>query len=1114
MAQQQHNAAKQEVEEWAPEDDVRVVGLLDDGTKASIATMFMGRETEGFIVMDQLMEIMTELQVAFDTEQLAAFVPEEQWDRLDLPTCNVVIGRLIENAQKAALEEKEDTGVVVTQATTQVVYLGTCEYLSHVLSCSTKEETVEYRWQRPEIDIRPKTTLMVSVAVMMLIAAGAMIGVMVGLNEYAIKKQAKDSVSQFGSSAFTVSSTLIDKSTSYITAAAFDDSSLVLASLTDSLLYARRKIKMEQLQVGVVQFRQALAVSMQDILSNEKVLLDVKMRTLSTIFSQTGNADGLKQMLQEMQDHGVADVLAVDTRNTIIVAPPYSSTTDGDFTCIIRSRASGQANGTGTLRNGTKVYYSGVHLGRQSVTVCLMKTTSQVASVVQGALDDVVTKVNTLRQDTSDELEAAVVNGSNFIVVGGRKSLPVLCVRNGVCSTGNDIFKFAVNTSRSGYAEVVGYDEGPWLASYALMTTETMNVALGMKQNDLEDKNAYYTALGTGTTSVSNVSLTPAVVFAVADALERVEVLPINESHATSVEVEYLGFALRQRTGISYPQATNPDSVLAAYAPATAADVAVALEVSSYGAAAAAADLVGSIIKRQNEQFPSDRELLLLAQSPDGSIFYVVTPHTGCRSACKTHGVAAEAFANKNSGRVETTDQNGDRVLAWYGYINSRMPLVVVAQISKHHLDHRVEEKRYVGLAIGFGIMLFVQLVIMVMTRRVLNRIENNYNKYKRQIEEEKRQFSELVKDVMPPHIAERIMKGTRLIAETHQQLTFFFSDIVGSTETSKAMTNKQLVRMLGYSFMLEDEIASFFGVYKIKTLGDAYFAVSGLEDSAQGVAAGKDNQVYRMASFACVTQQLFGTTYAHYPERTECFAVSANGQELGQMQMVKMRMGMHTGPAVAGVVDVGRAPHFDCFGPSVNLASRMESTSTAGRVQVSQPTMELLSKLDEEHLFEFEAPRKTLVKGYGTMVTYLIKSTNLHVPEELIVKLHIERAATRQVFSGASPEQKDTRKAKVQSSTPENQVRQQQQEDEEPKPSPVVERTPIMDPGAVRDSDEAPQRPPTPPAEDTSAIPSLLPDIAMPHFANTPAPQSAAKAPPLFAGFSLPPLPPPPPEI
>eukprot|EP00656_Telonema_subtile_P054990 TRINITY_DN8363_c0_g1_i1.p1 TRINITY_DN8363_c0_g1~~TRINITY_DN8363_c0_g1_i1.p1 ORF type:complete len:197 (-),score=5.28 TRINITY_DN8363_c0_g1_i1:81-671(-) len=163
------------------------------------------------------------------------------------------------------------------------------------------------------------------------------------------------------------------------------------------------------------------------------------------------------------------------------------------------------------------------------------------------------------------------------------------------------------------------------------------------------------------------------------------------------------------------------------------------------------------------------------------------------------------------------------------------------------------------------------------------------------------------------------------------------------------------------------------------------------------------------MVSFACLTQQLFGPGFSHYPEKTDCFREAAGLEPedpVEAMRMVRLRMGIHTGPAVAGVVDVGRAPHFDCFGPSVNLASRMESTSTAGRVQISGPSMEILATIDKENLFEFETPRKTLVKGYGTMVTYLIKSTNLKVPEQVLSNLHIERAQRRHFFAGdATPQ-------------------------------------------------------------------------------------------------------------
>jgi class 3 adenylate cyclase len=326
----------------------------------------------------------------------------------------------------------------------------------------------------------------------------------------------------------------------------------------------------------------------------------------------------------------------------------------------------------------------------------------------------------------------------------------------------------------------------------------------------------------------------------------------------------------------------------------------------------------------------------------------------------------------------------------------------------------------------GIGVVLVVATAgaMYVLMSRVLARIESDYVEYKTQIENEKIQFSELVKDVMPSFISKRILTGEKLIVDQHPMLTFLFSDIVSCGDLVRNMSTVEMVRLLGYVFMLQDAVAEFYSVHKIKTIGDAFFCVAGLEDlvkkrdaehrrriakedpeaAAELEAQAEkepvlDHQVVRMVSFAVVVQELMGADYVHFPERTECF-LEAAGRDLGRLDMVSMQMGIHCGNAIAGVVDVGRAPHFDCFGPSVNLASRMETTAPIDRVQISAPTFDLLKNSKNGKDFDWDPPKRTLVKGYGTLNTYAIKSTTLQVPEEIIAKLKVDRAVHLKFFT------------------------------------------------------------------------------------------------------------------
>ena len=299
-------------------------------------------------------------------------------------------------------------------------------------------------------------------------------------------------------------------------------------------------------------------------------------------------------------------------------------------------------------------------------------------------------------------------------------------------------------------------------------------------------------------------------------------------------------------------------------------------------------------------------------------------------------------------------------------------------------------------------------------------RIAEDFETFKEQIVREKKQFTDLIKDVMPQYIQQRIIGGEKLIVDMATQLTFLFADIVNCTDKCRNASTVEIVRLLGYTFYVQDTVAAHYNIHKLKTIGDCYLCVSGLEDIErkyendegqarvkgadggaavdEGLQARQQHQIYRMASFAVVVQQILSRDFAHYPERNAAFRENA-GTDLGRMNMVHMQTGIHSGPCIAGVVDVGRSPMFDCFGPSVNLASRMETTAMIDRVQISAPTFQQLQKLDVNHAFDWDAPRKTLVKGYGTMDTYTIKSTTIAVPDVLVKTLMMDRVPKRRSF-------------------------------------------------------------------------------------------------------------------
>jgi PAS domain S-box-containing protein len=205
----------------------------------------------------------------------------------------------------------------------------------------------------------------------------------------------------------------------------------------------------------------------------------------------------------------------------------------------------------------------------------------------------------------------------------------------------------------------------------------------------------------------------------------------------------------------------------------------------------------------------------------------------------------------------------------------------------------------------------------------------------------EKSKNEQLLLSILPASVALRLKRGDTNISESFDSVTCFFSDMVGFTSLSGKMSASELVEMLNNVVNRFDDLCKEHHLEKIKTIGDAYFCVGGLVPGDTDHAA---NCVrFAMAAIRAVTNEVGGGK-------------------------INIRVGIHTGPIIAGVIGKSKFA-FDCWGDTVNLASRMESTGLPGRIQVSRSTYERV-----HDLFEFEERYDIEVKGKGTMTTYVLK--------------------------------------------------------------------------------------------------------------------------------------------
>lgn len=199
-----------------------------------------------------------------------------------------------------------------------------------------------------------------------------------------------------------------------------------------------------------------------------------------------------------------------------------------------------------------------------------------------------------------------------------------------------------------------------------------------------------------------------------------------------------------------------------------------------------------------------------------------------------------------------------------------------------------------------------------------------------------------LLLNVLPASIAERLKRHEGRIAEAHDEVTVLFADVVDFTPFAERTPPDRVVGVLDEVFSAFDDLAQRHGLEKIKTIGDAYMVVAGLPEP-------RADHAEAMAEMALDMQASL---------RRLCGLLGID---------LAIRVGMASGPVIAGVI--GRHKFiYDLWGDTVNTASRMESHSLPGRIQVTAATYERL-----RYRYRFEERGEIEIKGKGRQMAYLL---------------------------------------------------------------------------------------------------------------------------------------------
>lgn len=214
-------------------------------------------------------------------------------------------------------------------------------------------------------------------------------------------------------------------------------------------------------------------------------------------------------------------------------------------------------------------------------------------------------------------------------------------------------------------------------------------------------------------------------------------------------------------------------------------------------------------------------------------------------------------------------------------------------------------------------------------------------------IEQEKNRSDSLLLNILPEETAIELKQSGKVLAKKFESVTVLFTDFKGFTQCAESLSPEKLVESVDYYFSKFDRIMEKYGLEKIKTIGDAYMCAGGLPFPTE-------NHAFKVVSAAIEIAE---------------FVIESKTQNTQNETRFEIRIGINSGPVVAGVVGIKKFA-YDIWGDAVNIASRMESSSEAGRINISENTYDLVKEM-----FDCEYRGEIEVKNRGTLKMYFVNN-------------------------------------------------------------------------------------------------------------------------------------------
>lgn len=260
-------------------------------------------------------------------------------------------------------------------------------------------------------------------------------------------------------------------------------------------------------------------------------------------------------------------------------------------------------------------------------------------------------------------------------------------------------------------------------------------------------------------------------------------------------------------------------------------------------------------------------------------------------------------------------------------------------QVEVDLLNQQKKNQQIIVIATIIALGLILLLLFGVYQRYKFTREAN------KTIEAEKKRSDSLLLNILPEETAQELKQNGKVRAKKFNSVTVMFTDFQGFTQYATYLEPEILVDTVDFYFSKFDQIIEKYGLEKIKTVGDSYMCAGGLPFPS-------GDHAYKMVQAALEIERFISET---------------KNDPTNDKIRLDIRIGINTGPVVAGVVGTKKFA-YDIWGDTVNIASRMESNSIPGRINISENTYELV-----KHAFDVEYRGELHVKNRGIMKMYFV---------------------------------------------------------------------------------------------------------------------------------------------